>query len=248
MSTANPSKPPFGESRHLKTTEVQPSRFGSLVHTAMSAEATSLKKLAQSQDRYSLDDISIAWMLGRTKHFHPDFPCDVERWRNLNSTWSSATQHEARRLIYRALPFALRSIANVHTEADKWAYEKEVSRDRHAQPIGEMVHISALERLGQRVLVGQTPRRYKPKNLISIAPVIARTYGIAAESTAGPDIPVVGWSGSVLKPPTDAHPCPTVHALLTTAEGRLGVELYPRRSPDRTVANGPPSLHDRQRF
>jgi hypothetical protein len=54
-------------------------------------------------------------------------------------------------LTYRLYPYALRSIRNYTTHAKRWSFETEVSRDRHGDTIGEMVHVSVLHRMGRVV-------------------------------------------------------------------------------------------------
>jgi hypothetical protein len=67
-------------------------------------------------------------------------------------------------------------------------------------PTGEMVHISALERLGNRVAVDGKPQIYKPKNLLAVIPYIRATYTGRTKSDEAIDVPVVDWSGNVLEP------------------------------------------------
>ena len=107
------------------------------------------------------DDITLDRMIRRTKHFYPNFPFDIDRRAEKIKDRSSAVLHNSRRNVYLAWPFALRSIANHATGASRWKYQAEVSRDRHARPIGEIIHISAIE----RVLAGgpSNPARAKYK-------------------------------------------------------------------------------------
>jgi hypothetical protein len=101
-------------------------------------------------DKPYADNITLDWMIRRTKHFYPDFPFDIDRSAEKISDRSLAALHNSRGNVYRAWPFALRSIANCNIGVNRWMYQAEVSRDRHARPIGEMVHISAIERLWRR--------------------------------------------------------------------------------------------------
>src|ERR1700730_15872845 len=98
------------------------------------------------------------------------------------------------------MPFAFRSIAN-YPVADMRFHEREVCRDRHADPIAEVIHISALERLGVKVPTDKREHRYQPKNLLQTLGVINANYGGgAAWSTAGPEIRVVSWTGDAFDP------------------------------------------------
>src|SRR5262249_25050364 len=103
-------------------------------------------------------------------------------------------------LPYWIYPKAFRSIANLAVASvPSW---QEVCRDRHAHPIAEMVHVSAIERLGQVTRVGKRSRRYLPANLLAALPEIRRTYKLShADAHArGTDILIVGWHGKVLDP------------------------------------------------
>lgn len=171
------------------------------------------------QDPIALDDVTLAWMIARTKHFCPDFPCGL---LNIDPSlnWSAAKQHEARQSIYRLLKFALRSIANLRAEA-KGRFQTEVSSDRHAVSIGERVRVSAIRRLGEQISVNGVKKRYEPSNLIGVIENIAQTYKLK-EGLANPEMPVVGWDNKVLEPPGDVNPCHLVGTLLRDAEKRLG--------------------------
>ena len=126
------------------------------------------------------DDITLDWMIKRTKHFYPDFPCDLDPNDEAVTDREHASLHNSRRNIYHAWPFAIRSIANCKTEASFWRHQKEVSRDRHARPIGEMVHISALERFLPGKSASPTGERYMAANLTKVIAWIKETYGHAA--------------------------------------------------------------------
>ena len=153
------------------------------------------------------DDITLDWMIKRTKHFYPDFPCDLDPNDEAITDRNNAALHNSRRNIYHAWPFAIRSIANCKTEASFWRHQKEVSRDRHARPIGEMVHISALERLLPGKSASPTGERYMAANLTKVIAGIKETYGHAAGGDGTPgrselgqrkptfELPVVDWNG-----------------------------------------------------
>jgi uncharacterized protein (DUF2235 family) len=133
-----------------------------------------------------LDDLPLDWMLKRILEKHEDFPVrknGVDKWRPVSPLAALAPQHEARNSFYRTMPFALRSIENKPVPNTGW-FERNVSRDRHADPVGESLHRSVIERLGKTVLVGRGRRRYAPKNVIAYL-----NAGLPS---------IVDWNGSVL--------------------------------------------------
>jgi hypothetical protein len=163
---------------------------------------------SRDPDACYADDVTLDWMIRRTKHFYPDFPFDIDhKAETRGREW--AALHNSRRGVYFALPLALRSIANSKTGVNRWLYQREVSRDRHARPIGEMIHISALERLlpeKSRPLPG---KRYKAANLANVKDWIKKTYepkldsegelALAREANSRQrpvELPVVDWDGS----------------------------------------------------
>ena len=87
-------------------------------------------------------------------------------------------------------------------EPSFWSYQKEVSRDRHAHPIGEKIHISALQRLFPDASTGKP---YKPANLEKVLEAIDRTYEHGAGNDGHPganskvlaafELSVVDWDG-----------------------------------------------------
>ena len=131
---------------------------------------------SRDADTAYADDTTLDWMVRRTKHFYPDFPFDIDRRAKKTKDWSLAALHDSRRSIYGAWPFALRSIANSRTGASRWRYQREVSRDRHALPIGEMVHISAIERLLAAESGVNAGYEYKAQNLAKVIEFIRKTY------------------------------------------------------------------------
>ena len=150
----------------------------------------------------TLDDIALDWMLKRVRRHCPDFPpFHPTAWRSAGAQWASAPQHEARVGPYWLEPFSYRSISN-YPIAGLGFWEKNVTYDRHAEPIGEMVHVSALERLGTSVAVGAQTEIYAPKNLLEVLGFIEQTYA----ETKPPDlreIRIVDWSGDDLDPGDD---------------------------------------------
>jgi type VI secretion system (T6SS) phospholipase Tle1-like effector len=146
----------------------------------------------------ALDDIALDWMLRRLRHHFPKFPVKSRELRDPGSKTVIAQQHEPRNRIYELKRFALRSIANYQVPVPR--NQRCVSFDRHATPTGEMVHISALERLGKVVRVEGSARLYEPQNLLAVLRHIQATYSGYERSPGTTDIPVVDWSGEVLEP------------------------------------------------
>lgn len=183
--------------------------------------------------RKGLDDISLDWMIKRVKAHHPAFPLRAsallfgEEQKAIDQTWAlRGVQHEAREGIYRVFPFALRSIGNSSTRFGAWSRQRFVSQDRHASPIGEMVHISALERWGKVFNSGWIERSYEPRNLRLAFDRIRGTYSEASnKEPKKPEPPeplyVVGWSGHRLEP-SDSKSRATVQGFMDAALRREG--------------------------
>src|SRR5262249_43750784 len=115
-----------------------------------------------------LDDITLDWLLKRLTALFPSFPVQTDgkrAWIEIppprQSTddtcvrtqpecyeWVKADQHESRRGLYRIFPSVLRSIANHPIPG-----VRNVSYDRHSSAVGEMLHISVIERLGRDVKI-----------------------------------------------------------------------------------------------
>lgn len=170
---------------------------------------------------HALDDITLDWMLKRLVAYFRDFPLDQSCWKTIDLSWSAAPQHEPRSGVYRFRPLALRSIANHEVPIRSWLNESNVCRDRHDEAIGEMVHISALERLGQCVRGKFWKRRYMPPNLLAILDTIESAYGISVLSSRQPTgIRIVGWAGKVLDPEIEADRL-AVSRVVIAARNRL---------------------------
>ena len=63
-----------------------------------------------------------------------------------------------------------------------------------------MIHISALERVGEQVQIDGRRESYAPANLMQVLQVVEETYRRTKEPPAGPDIRVVDWSGKEYDP------------------------------------------------
>ena len=145
---------------------------------------------------HSLDDISFDWMVKRVRHYYPDFPIDDAGWRNLTDEQIRARArcelHDSRTLLYRLFPFAYRSISNYRLKAKRRSLPMvvNVSRNRHAVPIEERVHVSALLRALDAPELG-----YAAHNLLDVLEVLAGSFG-----KTNPDIGIVGGDGELLSP------------------------------------------------
>ena len=179
------------------------------------------QEMRQAKDTIVLDDIALDWMLKRLAAHFPDFPIKFDIWTNRCRLSVLAPQHQSRRNYYRLLPFSLRSIANIPVGARKWMFEREVSRDRLGLSIGESVHISCLERLGQKVKNGRFTSVYAPRNLLAVMDVISATYAIPSKKMAQADLRIVDWSGNNMDP-NDPSSRGRVAELLLDAKKRLG--------------------------
>jgi hypothetical protein len=183
-------------------------------------EEARAQKFAQS-----LDDITLDWMLKRVKMHFPDFPFTSNGWAGLpepTSRWSDAPQHQPRRGIYRLMPRALRSIGNFPIPCRRVPLlsgfsEVNVSYDRHAATVKEMVHVSALERLGKKISIQGKTRQYAPKSLCVVLDRITQVYNTRRQSE---HIYVVGWNGEVFNP-NDQNHCDIVTNKIMEAKARL---------------------------
>jgi uncharacterized protein (DUF2235 family) len=157
----------------------------------------------------ALDDITLDWMIKRVMARYDDFPVKKnqnQQWPEVFNASAFAPQHEPRRGLYQILPVALRSINN--TPVPTGVHHKNVGRDRHATAIGECIHQSVFERLGNIVQIGGRARYYAPANLLAALNAIGSSFG-----TANP-VHVVGDTGNYV----DAQ---NAKALLTSAQERL---------------------------
>lgn len=160
----------------------------------------------------ALDDIALDWMLKRVLRYFPDFPVRLSEpiWPALSHAGPPfAAQAEQRMRLYRFWPRAYRTIANNcgKNSASKPAplgwREEWVGEDRHAEPIGEMVHVSALQRYGKKVdIVGAgLGREYRPPGLRATLALIKATYlgRFYKPSAVSPSVLVVDWNGEPMK-------------------------------------------------
>lgn len=147
-------------------------------------------------DRIKLDGISLDWMLKRVNSRFPGFPLHLtEHWKVIADFEVTAEHHNPRRNIYRAFPYALRSIGNYPSNAIRRKFEKEVCLDRHSEPIGEMIYISVLQRLGTPVWHDKIMKVYSPQNVLSVLDIIEASYGAAKFRKSTNPILIVDWDG-----------------------------------------------------
>jgi hypothetical protein len=147
----------------------------------------------RGQDSRYLDDLPLDWMICKVKEIDADFPVAplltastaTQDEAARQEEYVTAPQHESRRGFYCLTPFVLRSVGNKRVPVAPRPLEHNVCFDRHAMPIGEAVHISAVSRLGKEILIDGSPARYAPRNLI-------------AAIRQGAALPVVGWDGQKL--------------------------------------------------
>lgn len=161
---------------------------------------------ARYRDRVvALDDLTLDWMLKRVKHYFPDFPVNEAGWPILSDEQllkrALATQHQSRTGIYLGWPRALRSLNNVPMMCNgvpilrPWS-EVNVGRERHEEPIGEMIHISAVSRWQRTAPVDGTPYTYEPKNLS------LHLADLGGKITSR--LPLVNWDGTIRPPPSNS--------------------------------------------
>jgi hypothetical protein len=148
-----------------------------------------------------LDDIVLDWMLKRLRSHFPRFPLHLEKtWKTVSEADVRAEHHNPRRHAYRAFPYAIRSICNYPTTASRRFFEKEVCLDRHADTVGEMIHVSVLQRLGFSVRHDKTMAAYRPKNVLAVLDIIEASYGVPGIPKPVRPILIVDWDGRPLDP------------------------------------------------
>ena len=164
----------------------------------------------QQRAEPALDDITLDWMTSRICKIskntfpieRPEMPDDATK----EESFYLAPQHDWRRGIYHFLPSVWRSLYNVPVPIAR-PLERNVCYDRHAEGIGEAIHVSAICRLGHEVRINSTRTIYSPRNLLSVI-----------ESRK--NIEVVGWSGEPLS-------SKEAKRAIVAAVRRLGVSTLP---------------------
>ncbi|WGD53873.1 DUF2235 domain-containing protein [Bradyrhizobium sp. CB1650] len=162
------------------------------------------------------DDIALDWMLKRIRHHCEDFPlpsrfidrpCPQAEYFDFCRSWSRSEIHNSRRGMYLAYPKSWRAIGNSNVP-HSGIYEVCTGFDRHATPLNEMIHVSAIERLWSRP-DARLPA-YAPENLIAVVPKLKSTY---QEGSADERLFLVDWSGKVLNPDHGSDRCCANEAL-----------------------------------
>jgi hypothetical protein len=155
-----------------------------------------------ASDTRELDDITLDWMLKRIRFHYPDFPILDTGFTAIHSVpKKQAAQHESRTWKYRLSPPAIRTIGNLRPP--ELIGELIVSHDRDEAVVGESIHISALNRLGQQVPLAGVNRRkyYLPRNLIENVPNLYAHYCLPHDRPFGPEaISITAWDGEILRP------------------------------------------------
>lgn len=175
----------------------------------------------------ALDDITLDWMLKRVKTYYQDFAFDRDKaWKIVDDPWACAPAHEPREKHFRLWPVAQRMLANYAGQKRPWRRESTVCWDRHADPIEERVHVSALLRLGRKVFVDGRKRIYRPWNLISVLQDIEDTYTLPPpEARTRPNVEIVDWSGEPI--PCDPAGSRRAMAIINEARRRLSGQAEP---------------------
>ncbi|TAJ98086.1 MAG: DUF2235 domain-containing protein [Reyranella sp.] len=148
----------------------------------------------------ALDDIPLDWMMKRVRAHYPDFPLYEEAWgRVVGSEWATAEQHDSRGPLYKVFRFAFRTVFNIPIgRAGFW--KTVVSHDRRDIRIGEHLHISVIERLGEWVSLGKGwTSHYRPRNVLRVLKRIQDTYE-NGKNDDKENILLVDWSGKILLP------------------------------------------------
>jgi Uncharacterized alpha/beta hydrolase domain (DUF2235) len=104
------------------------------------------------KNQAELDDISLDWMIRRVcKISGNTFPISSPGIVHIKDDLYLAAQHEPRKGIYRVMPFVWRSLLNTPVSVVQML-ERNVCYDRHSEPIGEAIHVSAIDLVGARSL------------------------------------------------------------------------------------------------
>jgi hypothetical protein len=156
----------------------------------------------------ALDDITFDWMIRRLRHYYPEFPVDEADWVKADKEWAAGPQHNSRTSFYELYPAAHRVIGN-HQLSQLGRHAKPVCYDRHSDPIGEMVHVSALMRLGANP-------RYRPINLCAALDRLDKSYAEPAVPADDESLRIVDWAGRPLDPCKSADRA-EAHAILRHA-------------------------------
>jgi hypothetical protein len=154
----------------------------------------------ERSDPQHLDDITLDWMIRRIVSIAgPDFPLDPPSPlpKAFQQACTTAPQHEPRQGAYRFMPYVYRSIGNQRVPVAPRPFERNVCYDRHAEPIGEAIHISAIERLGLQVTSNGVDATYAPRNLVAALQQRGQSPSSGREQN---QIQVIGWDTKPMAP------------------------------------------------
>lgn len=145
-----------------------------------------------------LDSVALDWMIKRVE---AHTPLRFDAWRHLGADYPLQRRHESLKRTYLLLKRAVRRINDSRPELGFW--EKYPTQKLHSDVLAEMVHVSALERVGREEPGGG---KYLPEPLRAALDSIEAAYA-APEGTRyeGPPTPVVGWDGEPLKASEPGH-------------------------------------------
>ena len=177
------------------------------------------------------------WMIKRVRYHYPDFPSleavfpivlGLEKEEGKGT--KQPMQHDSRKRQYLLSAPALRSIGNLRPRLLSW--ERLVSYNRSETAVGESIHISALERLGEKVPYDNLNRNklYVPRNVLTALASLRQRYSTSSGPTWDADnLSVTDWNGEVVHE-TESTSAVIQQINLTIAEaiGRLsrsGVDL-----------------------
>ncbi len=146
---------------------------------------------ARSDGFWALDDLPLDWMLRRLRHWFEDFPCPDGLTPSPPRDVALAPQHESRGLAYWFRRPGQRAIANANPGTPWWI--KLVGRDRLDRTAREMVHVSAIERLGEVVRRDGGSIVYAPPSLCALLPALAAGCRAPTLHADGPQL--VWWDG-----------------------------------------------------
>lgn len=152
----------------------------------------------------ALDDVPLDWMIKRITYYYPDFPINVSRLASKPGSWLEllrspigAAIHNSRTFKYRFSRPVVRSIGNIPAPATKW--ERRVGYDPQGQIVGEGVHVSVLERMGQLYYFGGRTKIYALANLLINLPSLCHRY-LNRDSPGQPIdvLSIVSFQGTVV--------------------------------------------------
>ena len=166
------------------------------------------------QEGGRLDDLPLDWMLRRLAEGFEDFPAPPRLPGGGPRAALAGPQHDPR---YPLLAAASRSIGNTEVTRGPWQRIRLVGRDRHSPAVNEMVHLSALRRLGAAVEIQGRRTVYGPENLLAALPLVEQTYSGQPPVRR---LSVVGDDGRPLSP-DDAGMAAAAREAVASAYARL---------------------------